>query len=108
MPCHQHGNASLRDISSLRLLSGARKLVRVGPRSNRGVHIEESFAPGRLGLRGDDDKRVASAMNGQNAEAADAAGDDEIALSSTGAFTAIGQVRSVLELQAVQLDVRAL
>jgi hypothetical protein len=58
MPCHQHSNASLRDISSLRLLSGARKLVRVGPRSNRGVHIEESFAPGRLGLRGDDDKRV--------------------------------------------------
>ena len=45
--------------------------------------------------------------NGHNGET-DAAHEDEDALSATGAVTGIGQVSSVLELQAVKLDVQAL
>lgn len=38
----------------------------------------------------------------------DAAQEDNVALSATGALTVIGQVGSVMELQPVQLDARAL
>ena len=49
-----------------------------------------------------------SVANGHNGETDAASEDDEVARSPTGALSAIGQVSSVLELQAVQLDVRAL
>jgi hypothetical protein len=39
---------------------------------------------------------------------ADAAQEDEVALSATGALKAVGQVNSVLELKPVQLDVQGL